>query len=65
MHVQVTFNIRLLESSISESLEPLPAPATSPQEPASEEQLNEAPLTPVLPQGSSTVAPGLTMAVGS
>ena len=65
MRVEVKFNFRVVESNTSEFTEVFPASIAHPQETQSEESAIEVPLTPVLPIGSSTIAPGLTMAVGS
>ncbi len=62
MHVRIDFTFKLVENSLFEFSQPL-APAEAP--PAEVDgRVGETPETQVLPLGSSTIAPGLTMAVG-
>jgi hypothetical protein len=58
MRVQLALNMKLVESNVFEFSQPL---APTPREDAKTEAT--APDTPVLPMGSSTVAPGLSVAV--
>jgi len=63
MHVEVRFNLRVVEGNTFESSEVFSNPTSHVKDSRSEEQVNEPPVTPVLPLGSSTIAPGLAMAI--
>jgi hypothetical protein len=63
MHVEVTFNFRVVDGNTFESSEVFSSPIGPAQDAAGAEHANEPPVTPVLPLGSSTIAPGLTMAI--
>ena len=65
MQVEVTFNFRVVEGNAIEFTEVFPASSPHPQEAIFENWPVDPPLTPVLPLGSSTIAPGLAVAVGS
>ncbi len=64
MRIDFTFNFRVIEGEAFEFSEVLAAPVVCPQETVPEEESLESLLTPVVPLGSSTIAPGLTVAVG-
>ena len=62
MHVEIAFNFKLVEGSTFEFSQPLAPVVITPE--LAGEKVAESPDTPVLPLGSSTIAPGLTMVVG-